>query len=441
MFLVLASYYFYATWKLWPLGLIVLSSAIDYGAALAIHTARARGGRGTGDLVFSLLANLGLLFFFKYFDFLAGAISDFLDFAGAPGRLPELDLLLPVGISFYTFQTMSYTIDVWRGELEVERSPWRFALYVTFFPQLVAGPIVRAKDFLPELTRRIRHFPVDSAALGAGLFLIFAGLLKKTGADWIAVHVVDRVYLDPARFTSLEMIAAIYGYGLQIYGDFSGYTDIALGSAMLLGFRLAENFRRPYQASSLSEFWRRWHISLGSWFRDYVYIPLGGNRRRIYTNLFLTMFLVGLWHGAGWNFILWGLFNAAVLLGERWLRIGGREPDEKGGLRHGVRVFLTLHIVLAGWVLFRVQDGATARAIQETLLRGDFRLPNVTALAAALILLAYAYHFTPICWRDRLREIWTGQTAAVQGLVAAGLILFVYNTRAPTVQPYIYFQF
>ncbi|HNW36841.1 MAG TPA: MBOAT family O-acyltransferase, partial [Candidatus Ozemobacteraceae bacterium] len=306
VFLTVVSWYFYATWQWWALGLMLFSTFIDYFSAIRIGTLRDRLGlagrteagvpgwnRGLGWLLLSLVSNLGLLFSFKYHDFIATLFNPLLA-EGALPQIPLLDLILPVGISFYTFQTLSYTIDVYRGMIAPEKSFWRFSLFVSFFPQLVAGPIVRATQFLPGLRDRFRHFTPDARICGIAFWLLGTGLVKKCLADWIAMSHVDRVFQMPSMYTASEALLAIYGFGAQIYLDFSSYTGMAIGSAMLLGFNLTENFKEPYKSISISDFWRRWHISLGTWIRDYIYISLGGNRKRVYLNLFITMFLAGL---------------------------------------------------------------------------------------------------------------------------------------------------
>ncbi len=438
-FLILASYYFYATWKIWPLALLVFSTVIDYTLAIMIHRAQKNGKKGTAFLVVSLASNLGLLFMFKYADFFSGMVNNLLEGYGVGAGIPLINTVLPVGISFYTFQTLSYTIDVWRGELGPERNFLKFALFVTFFPQLVAGPIVRAKQFLPALRDRARHFMVTHRHFSAGIFLIFTGLVKKMAADWLAVNIIDRVYANPGMFTSAETLAAVYAYGIQIYGDFSGYTDIAIGSAMLLGFNLVENFRRPYAAVSVSDFWRRWHISLGSWFRDYLYISLGGNRGRVHFNLLVTMVLCGLWHGAGTQFLLWGVFHGVLLVIEGALKIN--KGDEPGGFPRALRVFVTLHLVLFGWIIFRSDTWETFTGILNSLTEFSAGAPNIGSALVSVILFAYGYHFTPIAWRERLTNIWKEQPAIIQGIAAAVLTLVVYNLAVTGGRPFIYFQF
>ena len=314
--LLVASLYFYACWDARFLLLIGGVIAIDYTAALLVARIASRQAR-LYVVAVAVGLNLGLLGFWKYAGFFSEVLAPLLSVVGLP-RVGWLDIVLPVGISFFTFQGLSYVIDVYRREIPAERSLFRFALYIAFFPQLVAGPIVRAKDLLHQLDVRPR---VDATRFGRGLWMILVGLAKKVVlADYLAANLVDRVFDLPTHFSSLEVLAAVYGYALQIYGDFSGYTDIAIGTALLLGFELPANFNFPYRADGLRDFWRRWHISLSTWLRDYLYIPLGGSRRGglfTYRNLFITMLLGGLWHGASHNFILWGALHGAALSLER----------------------------------------------------------------------------------------------------------------------------
>ena len=438
VFLIGASWYFYSTWKIWPVSLLVFSTLLDYTMSRAIFNARQRGGRGTFFLVLSLMGNLGVLGTFKYFDFFSNLTATLLTSAGFNMQPLLLNTLLPVGISFYTFQSLSYTIDVWRGEMKPERSILRFALFVSFFPQLVAGPIVRAKQFIPALNNRNRHFRVASQDVYIAFFLIGGGLLKKMGADWLAANIIDRVYQAPAMFSSLETVTAVLAYGLQIYGDFSGYTDIALGSARLLGFNLTENFNRPYQSRSVSEFWRRWHISLGSWFRDYLYISLGGNRKRVYVNLFVTMFLCGLWHGAAINFVLWGLYHGAFLMIERATGLARNRP---GGVAGILRQIVTFIVVIFGWIIFRSNSWETFTGVLASLATGTAGTANITPVLVSVIALAYLWHFTPIKWREWLKEKWITAPALLQGGLAAGLLLLLYRIQVSDVKPFIYFQF
>ena len=319
-------------------GLLILSTVTDYVCGIAIGRARERAWRrsspsagttsipetfraGRPWLIASVIINLGLLGYFKYVGFFLEVITDVAAHIGIALHQPTWNVLLPIGISFYTFQSLSYTIDVYRGQLAPERSLLRFMFFVSFFPQLVAGPIVRAKEFLPQMRERV---PLTVEQVNFAAWRITKGLLKKVVlGDFIAVAFADRVFAAPVQHSSLENLLALYAFTLQIYADFSGYSDIAIGVARLFGFQLPENFRRPYQAVSVADFWRRWHMTLSTWLRDYLYYPLGGSRlgeARTYINLWITMFLVGLWHGASWNFVIYAFLQAGAMLFNRACR-------------------------------------------------------------------------------------------------------------------------
>lgn len=342
--------------------LLALSIVVDYSAALVIAGASNALVRRAA-LACSLGVNLGLLAYFKYTGFLFEVAEDIARWTGVQAALPVFRTLLPIGISFYTFQTLSYTIDVWRGRLAPERNLLRFAVFVSFFPQLVAGPIVRAAEFLPQLRQRLR---VDAEDVNFAAFRIGKGLFKKVVlGDFIAAYFTDLVFAAPSDYSSLENLLALYAFTLQIYADFSGYTDIALGVARLLGFRLPENFDRPYQARDVGEFWRRWHITLSTWLRDYVFFPLGGSlgsQGRTYVNLWLTMFLVGMWHGASWNFVLYSNLQAAAMVYSRYVRLRAQRHGQVAGF--GV----VLVASLAGLLVFIV--GAFALRLPEASAAG-----------------------------------------------------------------------
>jgi alginate O-acetyltransferase complex protein AlgI len=357
--LVAASYFFYCAssrpvsgglptrWTF--VGLLALTSVVDYACALFI--ARLAQGSFARNLVLalSLCTNLGLLCYFKYTGFLLDAARDITQALHIEAALPTMRVALPIGISFYTFQSLSYTIDVWRGRLEPERNFLRFSLFISFFPQLVAGPIVRAADFLPQLRQRLR---VSVEDIDFAATKICKGLLKKVLlGDYIAASFTDLVFSTPAQYSSLENLLALYAFTLQIYADFSGYSDIAIGVARLMGFRLNENFDRPYQAQHIGDFWRRWHMTLSTWLRDYLFFPLGGSRGsagRTYFNLWLTMFLVGMWHGASWNFVVYGNLQAAAMLYNRFVRT----RDASAGLLPlaGVAVLVGAFMALIGYL-------------------------------------------------------------------------------------------
>jgi len=441
-FLLLASCAFYMAWNPAYIVLILGSTVLDYSVGLALGKVQ-NERRRRYLLWLSLGGNLGLLGVFKYFNFFNQAASDSLSLFGVHFTPAHLDVLLPVGISFYTFQTLSYTIDVYRKRIEPTRTFVQFALFVTFFPQLVAGPIVRASELLPQLSLRPR---LTSAQVGNGLFLILTGMVKKIAfADYVAVNLVDRIFEDPGAYTAAEVLLGLYGYTLQIYCDFSGYTDVARGSAMLMGYCLPENFDRPYQSKSPAEFWRRWHMTLSAWLRDYLYFPLGGSRGtplRAYFNLFLTMFLIGLWHGAAWTFVIYGLIQAfAVVLHRLIYKRFGPPAEQQPAWKIGLKVFGTMHLVVLSRIFFRSADLSNATDVISQLTMGGHGFGHVTASVWAVLVLGYVSHYTPRTWFEGLRQRFVRLPAAAQATVlaaASGALMLVVSEG---VVPYIYFQF
>ena len=377
LFMLGASYFFYGYWDARFLGLIVGSTVLNQAAAMWI--ARLKGPRARRAVLgTALAANLASLGFFKYAGFFVDSAERALVGLGIGADLPVLNIILPVGISFFTFQAISYVTDVYRGSTE-PANPLDFAVYLAFFPQLVAGPIVRAHELIPQLNepRALRHTDFTRAVV-----LIAAGMFKKmVVATYLAEALVDDVFAFPDRFSSLEVLLGVYGYAVQIYADFSGYTDIAIGVALLLGIRLPENFNQPYRATSIQDFWRRWHISLSRWLRDYLYIPLGGNRGgewRRDRNLLLTMLLGGLWHGAAWTFVLWGALHGIGLLVERRLPL--RLPSVVGRL-------VTFHFVCFGWILFRAESlGAAGDVLGRLFSAWGVDPAGLTWVPVALVL-------------------------------------------------------
>jgi len=438
--LLCASYYFYMSWNWRYAGLLLFSTVVDYAVGLRIPRTSGQTSRRL-LLALSVTINLGVLFFFKYFDFAWRGVSDGLGAFGL--TLPSIahDFLLPVGISFYTFQSLSYTIDIYRGELQPTRSFARFALFVSFFPQLVAGPIVRARDFIPQLARTPAF---DDRAAQRGMWLILVGLFKKVCiADVLAATLVDAAFADPSRFGVVELLLAGYGYSFQIYCDFSGYSDIAIGSAALLGYRLPVNFNRPFVAISLRDFWRRWHISLSTWLRDYLYIPLGGSRKssaRTYANLLTTMLLGGLWHGANWTFVIWGAIHGGALAAERMIGLDRTSTHRVGFGGVTLQRVVTFHIVVVAFVIFRC-DSLTAFA---TYLGCLFSAPLLTAGVSQLFILAMTIaivtHFTPRDWAGQLALRYGHLSARLQGVIAACAIALFALLSTPQA-PFIYFQF
>ncbi len=365
-FLLVASYYFYMCWKPEFAILIMASTVIDYFTGLGIGTLKSHKAK-ISLLAFSLSTNLGLLFTFKYFNFFIDSFNGLAHLFSSSSHLANMDLILPVGISFYTFQTLSYTIDIYRGEQQPERHFGKFALFVSFFPQLVAGPIERSVNLLPQFGR---HITFNYSQVVSGMRLMLWGLFKKMViADRLSL-IVDQVYGNHEDFMGFQLILGTVFFAFQIYCDFSGYSDIAIGVARTLGFDLMTNFRIPYFSKNIKEFWSRWHISLSTWFKDYVYIPLGGNRTsetRWFFNLFITFLISGLWHGANWTFVIWGALHGFYLIaaivrdklaahfGLNYLKFNSNNP-----IGRTANVALTFAFVCIGWVFFRADNVSDA---------------------------------------------------------------------------------
>jgi len=391
--ILLASYLFYGWWDWRFLSLIWLSTTVDYLAGLGMENAPTQKRRKLW-LLLSLAFNLGLLGTFKYMGFFARSFSDAFAGLGIAVDVRFTDLVLPVGISFYTFQSLTYTVDVYRRELKATRNLLDFGLCVAFFPQLMAGPIERVKHILPQMQApRVINF--DLVAQGAWLILI--GFFKKVVLADNMAPFTNRMFADPSSVHGLEVLIGIYAFAFQIYGDFSGYSDIARGTAKCLGIDLMYNFKMPYFALNPSDFWRRWHISLSTWLRDYLYINLGGNRgstARTYRNLMLTMVLGGLWHGAAYNFVAWGVFHGAILCIHRWLS-GGDTPRERSPGPPRVSVLGVLgffHVTCVGWLLFGVRRLGDAPILLRNLvspfeINGLIQLATLTAFAAPVLAL------------------------------------------------------
>ncbi|MEO0581018.1 MAG: MBOAT family O-acyltransferase [Bacteroidota bacterium] len=447
-----ASYYFYMCWKAEYIILIVFSTLVDYFAARQMVRIQEKKKRRL-FLYLSLLSNLGLLFFFKYWNFFSGETRALLDSWNIMADVPTFQLLLPVGISFYTFQTLSYTIDVYNGKLEPEKNLGRFALYVSFFPQLVAGPIERATHLLPQLRQT---FDFDYQRVVSGLQQMLWGFFKKVViADRLAVY-VNEIYASPGDENGLALLLATYFFAFQIYCDFSGYSDIAIGAARVMGYDLMENFRTPYLSKSIREFWSRWHISLSTWFRDYLYIPLGGNRVpqvRWFLNLFIVFVVSGFWHGANWTFLIWGALHGSYLVAEiLWKRLPfaqfrGMPPQFKSILAIGT----TFHLTLLAWVFFRansLEDAITViRSVVELPLTMSVEMiretinqaGGLTWLVTAFTLITFAFA-DPIMDR-KIKKLREGKPIAyAMGIFASilsGILILGYFGEVE----FIYFQF
>ncbi len=436
--LLLASWIFYGAWDWRFVALLIGSALLNWGVAQAIGRSEQAGTR-KALVAAGVAANLAILVFFKYFDFFIEQAGMVLAAAGWERDLPLLTVILPVGISFFTFQGISYVVDVYRRKVD-PAALLDITLLMSFFPHLVAGPIVRASDLLPQF----RETPRLTRGMAAmGLLLIVWGLFKKAViASELATGLVDPVFFDPSAHGRIDLAAAAYGYAVQIYCDFSAYSDMAIGIAALLGYRFPHNFNQPYRAASLQDFWRRWHISLSSWLRDYLYIPLGGSRGgpwRAARNLMITMLLGGLWHGAKWTFLIWGGLHGLVLSLERlWRAV---KPETWPAMPRPLAILLTFHVVTLGWIFFRADSFDAAQSYLRGFGRPDSMPLSVTPLAVVLILLGLAIHFAP---RHLIQTI-ALRVQRVPALALGGglgiVILLVDAMRFEGVAPFIYYQF
>ena len=458
-FLLIASYVFYMSWNVWLVTIIMGLTLFDFTVGLLLERTTTEQRRRM-LLTASLAANLGVLAIFKYADFFILSLRGLLGDIGIHTNLHTLSIILPIGISFHTFQTMSYTIDVYRGKIRAVRSLSDFALFVAFFPQLVAGPIVKACDFLPQLeTEKRFNWP----ALEAGVVLFMVGLTKKLLiADQLAT-LVDPVFADPTRYVSRDLWLAMFCYGGQIYCDFSGYTDMAIAAAGVLGFHLPRNFANPYLAVGLTDFWHRWHISLSTWLREYLYIPLGGSRGGrllTYRNLMITMLLGGLWHGASWTFVVWGGIHGVALIVSKLVQ-GGRERVNSF-LEKSARIafgwMITLVVVHIAWVFFRCQpiipfgsvepESATIALNRAVYFVTHLFVPahpanpiwlmNKLPMVALLGLMAAMQIYDEWVMRGRPR---LRLPAPVAGIGYAAWILALVMLSPENTSPFIYFQF
>ena len=461
LFLLAASYFFFYYTSNYLILLLIFSTILDFYIGKHIWK--------TNDLlhkkillISSLAVNLGLLGFYKYVDFAILQFNIFGNYFNLTNDISFLNLVLPIGISFYTFQTISYTVDIYRGQLTPSKSFWEFALFVSFFPQLVAGPILRARQFLPQLrekintanVRRIRQIVINNSNLKFGITLMALGFFKKLFiADNLAPF-VNTVFQDPIGLESFTIIMGTIAFAIQIYCDFSGYTDIAIGAAIILGFKIPINFNKPYFATSPSDFWKRWHISLSSWLRDYLYIPLGGNRNsssRTYANLIIVMFLGGLWHGASWNFVIWGLLHGIYLAIHR--AILNRFPKLKlhpffKSTPGKILSILTMqYFVLLAWIPFRVSDfDAMIYSIQKFVFIDfqtentlDFLLTNHKSTIMIMILFVIL-HFISYK-KGNLVESITNVRLLYWSIFLAIIMLSIFFFYIGDTNDFIYFQF
>lgn len=452
LFILAVSYLFYGFWDWRFVGLIMLSTGVN--TLLARRLAASQAPRPGWLLWLGLLANLSLLGLFKYYGFFIESLNSLVRLIGLPTRLPFLEIIVPVGISFFTFQAISYLVDVARRR--ITPVAWLdFAVYQAFFPHLVAGPIVRASEFVPQLLQppRLTRRRVSLAAL-----LIGQGLFKKVVIASTIAAQIDPIFAAPIQFSAGEILLAIYGYAIQIFADFSGYTDMAIGLALLLGIRFPANFDRPYAATSLQEFWRRWHMTLSRWLRDYLYIGLGGSRygrRRTYSNLIWTMLLGGLWHGAALTFVAWGLWHGLGLVVERWWRERRAQVRQailpadaappgasaRRAVRHWLGWLITFQFVCLGWVFFRSDTLTTAATLLQRVVTAWEPLPEPAWGLAALILAGVVAQFVPVGMSRRFAVSFSRLPLVVQG-AALGTFIALTLILGPTgVAPFIYYQF
>ena len=439
-------YFYYKTGGIYFYLLIIVSVA-DFLIGLGLNKTEHKPCRRLLMLL-SVLVNLGMLCYFKYTNLFIQIANDL-----AGGHIFDFkNIFLPVGISFFVFQSLSYTIDIYRRQLKPLTCWLDYFFYLSFFPQLVAGPIVRAADFIPQI--RQNPVKVTRRMFGTGVFLIMVGLLKKAViSDYISINFVDRIFDNPTLYSGFENLMGVYGYALQIYCDFSGYSDMAIGIALLLGFRFRENFNLPYKSATITEFWRRWHISLSGWLKDYLYISLGGNRKgriRTYVNLMLTMLLGGLWHGASLRFLIWGGFHGLGLAGHKFLmhkfpRLKPTGEKMKRGWRMAGIIF-TFNFVCFGWIFFRAADAGTGLDILTQIFT-NFNFAQAGQVIAgywqvfALIFVGFVGHYLPkwIHAAAKLRVI--KNTIIVNAVILVVIIWIIMQVKSAGIQPFIYFQF
>jgi len=437
--ILVASWVFYGWWDVKFVALLIASGLLNWGLGRLIVLFDARPAPRRLAFALGIAANLAILATFKYYGFFMVQVEHLLHALGWQRDLAIIQIVLPVGISFFTFQAMSYVIDLYRRETE-PASLLDMTLLMSFFPHLVAGPIVRASHLIPQF-RQVPELTRGMAAMG--IALIVWGLFKKAViASELATGLVDGVFGDPAAYGRTDLIFGAYGYAVQIYCDFSAYSDMAIGLAALLGYRFPHNFNQPYRARSLQDFWRRWHISLSSWLRDYLYVPLGGSRhglRRLCLALMTTMLLGGLWHGASWNFVIWGALHGTVLVAERlWREF---RPKAWPALPHLLGVIVTFHIVLLGWIFFRAASFPDALAYLAGIFGGGGGAMALTPLLLVLILLGMSFHYFPPHSIQHVAMRIRALPALPVGLAAGIFILIVDAMRPEGVAPFIYYQF
>lgn len=459
IYLFAVSLFFYYKTSGFFFFLLIFSTLVDYYIGLGIYNTRKPQIKKL-LVTLSVVVNLLVLSYFKYTYFFVNLANDLFHAnlqvvnylslwsnALSGTHFDTARIILPVGISFYTFQTISYTVDVYRNKVTPVKNLLDFGFYVSFFPQLVAGPIVRASEFVPQLYKK---YGLTKREFGYAIFLILNGLFKKMIiSDYIALNFNDRIFANPLSYSGFENLMALYGYSLQVYADFSGYTDIAIGIALLLGFRLPTNFNSPYKATSVGDFWRRWHMSLSSWLKDYLYIPLGGNRfshTRTNINLMITMLLGGLWHGADMKFIIWGGLNGVGLLVYKWWKQISPYEKSRHWAAHFWKIFITFNFITFTRIFFRADSMQRAREVMHqigTEMNWGIAPQVLWSFRMVFLVMAFGYfvHWVPSGWKEFYRGWFIRTPLYIKVLIAFATAMLVYQVYSTDLQPFIYFQF
>ena len=459
LFLVGSSYFFFYFSNNFLISLLIYSTLLDFYLGKAIFNSKNKRTKKL-LLITSLAGNLGLLGFFKYANFMIDEVNGIVQYFGI-SQIDSLEIILPIGISFYTFQTISYTVDIYRGKLTPSKSFWEFALFVSFFPQLVAGPILRASHFLPQLrekiskeklTTRLRTITIHHSALRFGITLMMIGFFKKMFfADNIA-PMVNEIFNVPLGLESFSIIIGAIGFGVQIYCDFSGYSDIAIGAATILGFNIPANFNKPYFATSPVDFWKRWHISLSTWLRDYLYIPLGGNRKgdyRSYANLFTVMIVGGLWHGSAWNFLIWGALHGVYLAIYKMLvsKFPSLEDNQllKSRKWKIISILTTQYFVFLAYVAFRVEDVSALPYVLYKYVIWDFATEATIEILShnklPLLLIVGFFILSYISYKKNITKILSELKIRYWILILFGMMTLILLFYDPFPEEFIYFRF
>ncbi len=440
--------------------LLIFSTIVDFFIGKKIYVTKSQKKRKF-LLILSIIVNLFVLSYFKYYGFFIESINAVLGthfevlnhfnlMANTISGTKYFDIdniILPVGISFFTFQTISYSVDVYRKKITPVNNILDFGFYVSFFPQLVAGPIVRASEFIPQI---YKEYDVSKQEFGLAIFMIINGLLKKLFiSDYIAVNLIDSVFSDPMRYSGVENLLALYAYSMQVYADFSGYTDIAIGVALLMGFRLPVNFNSPYKALHVGEFWKRWHISLSTWLKDYLYIPLGGNRHgefRTNINLLITMLLGGLWHGASWQFVIWGGLNGmGLLIYKQWRKISPFNNNNSWLVRF-YAIFLTFNFITLTRIWFRCEtmqqvDGMITQIVNAFHFNQIYDVLVLHKSVVMLLVFAFTVHWLPSKFKDWYKNAFANLPLWAIVIIVILVVIFIYQFQTFDLQPFIYFAF